>query len=71
MNRLEHEFITDSDASNRARAVRVDRVHNRLLLLLVFGAIVVWFRVVTQKDFHVHFRLFDRFKLRTRECLIG
>lgn len=68
MNRLEHEFITDSDASNRTRAVRVDRGHNRLFLFCVFGAIVVWFRIVTQEDFHVHFRLSNRLKLRTCKC---
>jgi hypothetical protein len=71
VNRLEHEFIADSDACNLARAVRVDRGHNRLFLLVVFGAVVVRFWVVTQIDLHVHFRLLDRLKLRTSECLIG
>jgi hypothetical protein len=71
VNRLEHEFIADSDASNRVYAVRVDRGHNRLFLFLVFGAVVIRFWVVTQKDFHVHFCLLDRLKLRTSECLIG
>jgi hypothetical protein len=71
MNRLKHEFIADSDACNTVRAVRVDRGHNRLFLLLVFGAIVRRYWVVTQIDLQVHFRLLDRLKLRTTECLIG
>jgi hypothetical protein len=71
VNRLEHEFIANSDASDMVRAVRVDRGHNRLFLFLVFGAVVVRFWVVTQIDLHVHFRLLDRLKLRTGERLIG
>jgi hypothetical protein len=39
--------------------------------LLVFGAVVVRCWVVTKKDLHVHFRLLDRLKLRTSECLRG
>ena len=71
MNGLEHEFIADSDTCNVVRAVRVDRGHNRLFLFLVFGAVVVRFWVVAQIDLHVHFRLFNRLKLRTSEYLIG
>jgi hypothetical protein len=70
VNILEHEFIADSDACNTARAVRVDRGHNRLFLFLVFGAVVVRLWVVTQIDLQVHFRLLDRLKLQTSECLI-
>src|SRR6267154_2981868 len=70
VNRLEHEFIADSDACNMVRAVRLDRGHNRLFLFLVFGAVVVRFWVVTQIDLHVHFRLLDRLKLRASERLI-
>lgn len=40
MNGLEHEFIADSDTCNIVRAVCVDRGHNCLFLLLVFGAVV-------------------------------
>jgi hypothetical protein len=70
VNRLEHKFISNSDACDIVRAVRVDRGYNRLFLLLVFGAVVVRCWIVTKKDLHVHFRLLDRLKLRTSERLI-
>ena len=70
MNRLEHELVADSYTRNMVRAVRVDRGHNSLFLFLVFGAVVVRLWVVTQINIHVHFRLFDRLKLRTSECLM-
>ncbi len=50
MYRLEHEFISDSDACNVVRAVRFDRIHNRLFLLLIFGAVVGRQWVVAQED---------------------
>lgn len=40
MNRLQHEFIADSDACNMVRAICVNRVYNRLFLVLIFGAVV-------------------------------
>jgi hypothetical protein len=52
-------------------AIRIYHGDNRLLLLVVFSAIVVWEVVVAQPDSHVHFRLLDGLKLWTSQCLIG
>ena len=67
---LKHEFIADIDAHNMIYAIRLYHVDNRLLLLVVFSAIVVWEVVVAQPDRHVHFRLLNCLKLSTGQCLI-
>lgn len=71
MNELKHEFIANGNARNVVRAVRADRGHNILLLVRIFNATVIWKVVVAQEDRHVHFRLLDRLKLWTSECLMG
>lgn len=70
MYELEHEFIADSDARNVARAVCVDRVHNRLALAQVCSAVVVWIVIIAQPDRHIYFCLFNRLELRTRGLLM-
>ena len=69
MYELKHEFIANGDARNMVRAVRVDRGHNILLLVVVFNTTVVWKVVVAQEDRQIHFRLLDRLKLWTSERL--
>ena len=67
---LKHEFIADIDAFNMIYAILVYNVDNRLFLLVVFSAIVIWEVVVAQPDSHVHFRLLDCLELWTSQCLI-
>lgn len=62
---LEHPLITHGDARNVVRAVRFDRVRDQVALARVRRPPVCRDRIVAQVNGKIHFRLLNRFELRT------